>query len=104
ESLGLAELLLAVKKTWPNGVMPRNMVAYIAPDFMPPSEQAREMLGCLEQASGKPLHPISSSSITWVLQKLSAAPLAACTDTVLLLRRISDRRNGDMFRVDQLKA
>ena len=67
-SLGLAELLLAVKKTWPNGVMPRNVAACIAPDFMPPSEQAREMLGCLEQASGKPLHPLSSSSITWALK------------------------------------
>jgi hypothetical protein len=104
ESIGLAELLLAVRKSWPSGVQPRDMATYLVPDFMPPTDKAREMLGCLEQASGKPLRPVSSSSVTWALKKLTDAPVMAGTDTVLVLRRIADRRNGDTYRVDQLRG
>jgi hypothetical protein len=104
ESAGLAELLAAMQKRWPSGFMPRTLAAYLAPDDTPPHEQAREMQSCLERAGGKALRPVSPSSVTWALKKLTDAPVELDQETVLVLRCAHDRRDGDTYKVEQLKG
>jgi hypothetical protein len=104
ESAGLAELLAAMQKRWPGGFMPRTVAAYLAPDDAPPTGDAREMQSCLERAGGKALRPVSPSSVTWALKKLTDAPVELDQKTVLVLRCNHDRRDGDTYTVEQLKG
>jgi hypothetical protein len=102
ETAGLAGLLLALRKQYPNKFRAREVASYLEPEGYPPTDDAREMMGLLVRASGnKPLRPVSASTVSARLKKLIKAPVWAGEET-LMLKCEGDARTGDFFSVETM--
>jgi hypothetical protein len=98
EAVGLAALLVEMRRKWQGTFKARDVADYFAPESHPATDEARAMQSALERASGKLLRKIGATTITWSLKAVVNSPTQ--TDVGLLeLKCTSDRRVGDVYQV-----
>ncbi len=90
QSAGLATVLDVLRRRWPNGFKSADVASYAGEA----EEGAIAFRAALEQASGKALKLISSSTIAWPLKAMTDAPVVV-GDITLVLRRAAGHEGAE---------
>jgi hypothetical protein len=107
ETAGLAGLLIGLQGEWQGEktetFRARELANYLDPPLGTTREDAaQEMLVALNRASGNTMKSITPSAVSARLKKLVNAPVTGDSKT-LILRCDADRKNGDTFRVEEMR-
>jgi hypothetical protein len=98
QTCSLATVLDVLRSRWPTGCKAADVAAYAGTA----NEGAIEFKAALEQATGKQLSVITSTTITWRLKALADVPVLV-GGRVLALRYAPDAEHGGRFAVKDVR-